>query len=33
MDGVNMYNGQTEGSPQVLLLNTYIIVDKSVYER
>lgn len=33
MDGVNMYKDQTEGSPQVLLLNTYIIVGKSVYER
>lgn len=33
MDGVNMYNDQTEGSSQVLLLNTHIIVDRSVYER
>ena len=33
MDGVNMYNDQTEGSQQVLLLNKHIIVDRSVYER
>ena len=33
MDSVNMYNSRAEGSPQVLLLNTHIIVDRSVYER